>query len=169
MSNFSQKRSSKLQKSFAIVIVACVFILFFAGFDDIQAKSRDAKRISDAKDINRALELYFDRYAKYPDTVDSDYGGWDTTVEPEGHVEEFIPQLVSEGILSGHPRDSKNTTTYYYRYQKFPRGSFGCTRPFVIFQVFNFETIQDVHGSGACPNRNFADEAPNGFTIQKFE
>lgn len=169
MSNSSQKRSSRLQKSFAVVIVACVAIIFFAGFDDIQAKSRDAKRMSDAKDINQALELYFDQNATYPETIDFDYGGWDTTVEPEGHVEEFIPQFVNEGILSAHPRDIQNTTVYYYRYKKFPRGSFGCTRPFVIFQIFNFETIQDSHGSGACPDRNFADEAPNGFTIQKFE
>ena len=162
------KKSSKLQKSLAMVIVTCVAIIFFASFDDIQAKSRDAKRMSNAQEINKALDIYYDKYGKYPVTEDEDYGGWDTTVEPEGELLQFIPQLVNEQILNSHAIDPKNDKIYYYRYQEFPRGSFLCDRPFVIFQVFNFETAQDNHGTGECPERNFADEAPNGFTIQKF-
>jgi len=161
------KKSTKLQKSFAIVIVSCVAIIFFASFDDIQAKSRDAKRLSDASDINKALDIYFDKYSNYPDTIDEDYGGWDTTFEPDGQAMVFLPALVQNGILNNYPLDPKNNTVYYYRYQKFPRGSFGCRTDFIVFQVFNFETIQDNHGTGSCPERNFADEAPNGFTIMK--
>jgi len=161
--------TSKLQKSFAIVIVACVAILFFASFDDIQAKARDTRRMSAVSDINRALELYFDRYGHYPEVIDTDYGEWDTTFEPGGTKVEFIPQLVEEKILNSVPRDPINNKIYFYRYQKFPKGSFGCAKAFVIFQVFNFETKQKSHGTGACPERSFTEEAPNGFTVQKFE
>lgn len=162
-------KTSKLQKSFAIVIVACVAIIFFAGFDDIQAKARDTKRRADIKEIGRALELYFDRHGMYPQVMDSDFGGWDTTVEPDGQPLAFINALTDEGILSSIPQDPVNNKIYYYRYQRFEAGAFGCTRPFVVVQIFNYETGQDTHGSGSCPDRNFVDEAPNGFTIQKFE
>ena len=162
------KKSTKLQKSLAMVITACVAIIFFTSFGDIQAKSRDTKRMSNANEISKALEIFFDKHASYPITVDNDYGGWDTSIEPEGQPNQFIPQLVSENILNSYPIDPKNDNTYYYRYQQFPRGSFRCDRPFIIFQIFNFETAQDNHGIGSCPDRNFADEAPNGFTIQKF-
>ncbi|MGB0757210.1 MAG: hypothetical protein ACPGO5_02015 [Patescibacteria group bacterium] len=164
-----RKRTSKLQKSFAIVIVACIAIIFFSSFDDIQAKARDATRQSDVQDIVKAMDLYYDRFGKYPDTIDSDYGGWDTTIEPEGHPQQFMAELVKEGLLSGHPADPVNDNVYYYRYQSFPRGSFGCTRAFVVFQIFNFETIQEGHGSGDCPERDFISEAPNGFTIFRFQ
>lgn len=163
------KNSSKLQKSLAMVIVACIAILFFSSFDKIQSKSRDAKRLSDAQEVLRAMELYFDRHGSYPTTDDLDYGGFDTSIEPRGQAPDFMSVLVQDKILSQYPQDPINDEYYYYRYQKFPRGSFGCNRPFVIFQIFNFETPQDSHGGGACPDRNFADEAPNGFTIMKFE
>ena len=48
-------------------------------------------------------------------------------------------------------------------------GEYGCTDDFVVFQVFNFETIQKDRGNGECPEYDFTEEVPNGYTIQKFE
>ncbi len=169
MSGARKYSTSKLQKSFAIVIVACVAILFFSSFDDIQAKARDTRRMAAVSDISRALDLYYDRYGSYPDVLDKDYGDWDTTFEPGGGKVEFISQLLKEGILNSVPRDPINNKVYFYRYKRFAQGSFGCAKSFIIFQVFNFETKQKTHGVGACPDHNFVDDAPNGFTVQKFE
>lgn len=161
--------TTKLQKSFAIVIVASVAIIFFSSFDDIQAKARDGKRKSDSQDISRALDLYFYRYEKYPEVVDEDFADWDTTFEPKGEPLIFIPQLVEENILNSVPRDPINNSTYFYRYRKFFAGEYGCSRNYIIFQVYNFETLQKDPGSGRCPDYDFAEEVPNGYTIQKFE
>ena len=59
-------------------------------------------------------------------------------------------------------RDAKYTV-------RFEKGEYGCERPFAIFQVVNFETLVADNGEGACPERNFVLEAPNGYTIQWFE
>lgn len=162
-------KTSKLQKSFAVLIVACVAIIFFAGFDNVRAKAHDTKRKSDAQDIARALELYIDKHGEYPDVEDDDYGGWDTTIEPTGNAPEFLNILVQENMLSEVPVDPVNNEVYFYRYQKFPLGAFGCTRPFVVLQIFNFEALNTDHGTASCPERDFTLEVPNGFSIQKFQ
>ncbi len=163
-------KTSKLQKSFAVLIVACVAIIFFAGFDNVRAKARDTKRQSDAQDILRGLELYAARHnGLYPEVTDFDYGGWDTTIEPDNTQPRFVEGLVREGILSGYPADPVNNEVYFYRYQKFEAGDFGCTQPFIVFQIFNFEATHEDHGAAACPERDFGQEVPNGFSIQRFE
>lgn len=58
------------------------------------SKSRDARRISDIKQLQLALELYYDAHGSYP-------------VEPE-----FV--LVSEGFIAALPRDPLDGTSYPY-------------------------------------------------------
>jgi len=161
--------SSKLRKSFALIIVACVMIIFFVGMDDIRAKVRDNKRKADLSEIAKALELYYDRYGSYPEVMDDDWQGWDASYEPEGQQFEFLRVLTQRGILSADPKDPYNDASYFYRYRHFKEGEYGCNDPYYILQVVNFETVQDQHGSGHCPEKDFTKDLPNGYTVMGIE
>ncbi len=161
----SMNSKNKLRKSFAIIITGCIAVIFFVGFDNIRAKVRDVKRKADLKEIAKALDIYYDRYNEYPDTIDDDWNGWDATYEPKGGLYEFIPQLIEEEILIDIPRDPYNDENYFYRYKKFSYGSHKCLNEYYILQIVNFETLQEDHGKGNCPDFDFVTELPNGYTI----
>jgi prepilin-type N-terminal cleavage/methylation domain-containing protein len=49
-----------------IAIIAILSTVVMAGLNSARAKSRDAKRISDIKSMQKALDLYFDTCGGYP-------------------------------------------------------------------------------------------------------
>jgi len=66
----------KLTKGFTLiellVVIAIIGILssvVLASLNSAREKSRDARRVSDIKQIQLALELYFDSNGEYPDTI----------------------------------------------------------------------------------------------------
>jgi len=93
-----------------LVVVAVVGILASAllvSLGGSRAKARDARRISDLREVQNALELYYDREEKYP--VVSNPGSpssWD----------ELKEELASEGITSHIPDDPINEGEYIYVY-----------------------------------------------------
>lgn len=135
----------KIQRIFNLTLVLFLITLSVIYFDTIRAKIKDTKRKVDIRQLQTALNIYQSIFNSFPEVTDSDFDGWDTTYEP------------------------MNSARYYYRYKKFPRNSFGCKNAFYILQIMNFENNVDNHGWGECPERNFANEAPNGFTVQVFE
>jgi len=57
-----------------LVVIAIIGILssvVLASLNDARKKSRDAKRIADVKQLQLALELYFDSNGTYPSTTSS--------------------------------------------------------------------------------------------------
>lgn len=130
-------------------------------------KIRDIRRQADAKTIIKALQYYYNFYNEFPPSSDDDGEGWDKSNDLADR--DFLKPLVDKGILAFQPFDPKNNQQYYYRYQKFPSGSFGCPRPFTVFQVIKFETSGLQPGVGNCQNINFIELAPQGFTWQDFE
>ena len=132
-------------------------------------KVKDTKRRADVKQVQTALAVYNQKFNQFPEVGDDDFRGWDTTYEPLGQPYEFLNILQENKIIDRVPRDPVNSDIYFYRYKKFPSGSFGCNRGFYILQVMNFEGQTEDHGWGSCPGRNFVDEAPNGYTIQVFD
>lgn len=71
---FSMQRNTK--KGFTLiellVVIAIIGILssvVLASLNSAREKSRDAKRVSDVKQIQLALELYFDAKGEYPDAL----------------------------------------------------------------------------------------------------
>ncbi|MBI3273715.1 MAG: type II secretion system protein [Candidatus Colwellbacteria bacterium] len=84
-----------------LVVIAIIGILasiVLASLNSARIKSRDARRIADIKQIQLALELYFDSSASYPP-------GTDLTPVKTGN---FIPVV---------PIDPLNSGTHVYRYQ----------------------------------------------------
>jgi prepilin-type N-terminal cleavage/methylation domain-containing protein len=102
ISNFLKARSSKLKAGFTLiellVVIAIIGILasiILASLATAQAKGRDARRISDIKQIQLALELYYDANSKFPITIYENEGSPGTS------------QLVAQGFISIVPFDSK--------------------------------------------------------------
>lgn len=81
-----------------LVVIAIIGILssvVLASLNSARQKGRDARRISDLKQIQLALELYYDANGKYPATVSS------TTV-------------VTPGYIAALPLDPVGGTEYSY-------------------------------------------------------
>lgn len=160
--------SIKLRKLFFIVFITCFIAIFISSFDTILAKSRDVKRKADIKVITKALDLYYDKYGFYPESVD-DWRGWDLTYDYKNSGGSFLKVLKEEGFINKEVNDPINNSTHYYRYKKYFAESLGCKKPFYILQIINFELFTDKNGKGICSELNWADMAPNGYTIQVFE
>lgn len=157
--------SSKLRRSFGVIIAFCIMIIFFVGYDDIRAKVRDVKRKGDMQELIKALDVYYDRHGTYPVVTDDDWQGWDQSYESDGSANSFLQPLVDEGILKTSVHDPYNNKTFFYRYKKFAFGTYDCLQDYVVLQVVNFETWQEDHGRGSCPKYDFVKELPNGYTI----
>lgn len=159
---------ARMQKLVAIVFVSCVIVLFLSGFDVIKLKVRDVKRRADIKILTEALDLYHDKHAKYPDSI-NDWQGWDLSIGYNGGQAEFINKFREENFIDREIKDPINDASYHYRYQKFKAGDYGCKNSFYILQIANFELSTGNNGQGECPELNWAVSAPNGYTAQGFD
>ena len=123
---------------------------------------RDIRREADARSIEKALDFYSIQFGGYPENSDDDGDGWDKSNDPEQRT--FLEPMAKVGLLPGLVFDPKNDENYYYRYQKFASGDFGCRRPFAVFQIVSYETENKNIGQGSCPDINWTTLAPNGYT-----
>ncbi len=80
-----------------IAIIGLLSAIVLASLNQARAKGRDARRISDIKQLQLALSLYYDSNGKYPTTI---YGGGSP--------------LVVNGFISVIPKDPMNNIAYSY-------------------------------------------------------
>ncbi|MBU1131417.1 hypothetical protein KJ840_04760 [Patescibacteria group bacterium] len=158
---------SLIGKLLLIVLVVVLLISSMVYLNKRWSRIRDIRRQADAKAVVRALQLYYNQYDEFPDSLDDDGFGWDKSNDLADRS--FLKPLVTFGLLNGEPFDPENDADFYYRYQKFPAGSFGCQYPFVVFQVMQFETNGFEAGQGQCEDIDFTALAPYGYTWQEFE
>jgi len=158
----------RMKKLVAVVFIGCLIIIFLSGFDIIKSKVRDVKRRADIKVLIKALDLYNDKYGKYPDSI-NDWQGWDLSISYNDGRGEFINRLKEEKFVDREIKDPINDVIYHYRYQKFKAGDYGCKNSFYILQIANFELLTKDNGQGECPELNWEKLAPNGYTIQFFD
>lgn len=142
----------------------------------VRAKARDARRLSDARQITTALHLYFVKNEKFPgstasygesETVNA-CGGWDTsTVDNDSDGRSFIEPLIDDAIISVVPADPIGTGLcggYTYRYYRYGAGSYGCDAArgaFFVFGINDMETSARPYPSSPgwnCPTRNWQTE-----------
>jgi general secretion pathway protein G len=158
-----------------LVVVAIISLLssvVLASLNTARAKARDTRRLSDMRQIQNALELYYDKYGAYPGNVDNDNGGWDTGCFGVG--DSFISSLEIDGFISKTPCDpsfsSQNGGYSYYRYSA---GYSGCSvlqGAFFILGIRDVEGISGTHPSSpgfSCPARNW--QAEFEWVTGKFE
>jgi len=114
-----------------IAVIGLLASIVLVSVNKARAKARDAKRVSDLKQISTALEMFYDNYGYYPSTRGHKY--WD------GHWMEFQKCLekgedcrsyfgdysdisgyeaviteVPQDPLDSDPETANNGTTYYY-------------------------------------------------------
>ncbi|MFH0856310.1 MAG: prepilin-type N-terminal cleavage/methylation domain-containing protein, partial [bacterium] len=58
-----------------ISVIALLSTFAIIALDNARKKARDARRVSDLKQIASALELFYDKYGRYPITAGHTY--WD--------------------------------------------------------------------------------------------
>ena len=89
-----------------LIVVAVIGILasvVLVGLGPVQKQGRDARRISDLRQVQNGLELYYSKNGSYPQNI-SDWPG-------------LVTALTGAGIgISNVPSDPTNNSTYYYRY-----------------------------------------------------
>ena len=82
-----------------LVVIAIIGILssiVLASLNSARQKGRDARRIADVKQIQLALELYYDAHSAYPTAT------------------LYATNLVSEGFISTLPKDPSTNASYSY-------------------------------------------------------
>ena len=109
MSNFLYHRSSK--KGFTIlellVVVAIIAMLFTAisvVLTGVKERSRDAKRMTNMHEIQKALNLYYTEFGRFPITL--------TTIDITGN-DAFSVELENSGLITEVPTDPLYPSTVY--------------------------------------------------------
>ena len=103
-SEIKLKNMTNRQQGFTLiellVVIAIIGILssvVLASLNSAREKSRDARRISDIKQLQLALELYFDSNAQYPTSAGVGVGA-----------------VVSSGFIASTPTDPVSGNVYGY-------------------------------------------------------
>ncbi|MDP2676640.1 MAG: type II secretion system protein [bacterium] len=152
-----------------LVVIAIIGILasvVLASLNSARLKSRDARRLSDMKQIRLALELYFSDNTAYPGNTDNDCGGWDAGFNGgQESGDPFIAQLETAGAISDTPGDPIATANCGgYAYYRYVPGAYGCDAgrgSYFVLGVRDMETSAGVYPESpgwSCPSRNWQSE-----------
>ena len=80
-----------------IAIIGVLASIVLASLDSTRKKGRDAKRLSDVKQLQLALELYYDNYNEFPDGDGATGGLTAAQLETPGYISK-IPTDPSSGL-----------------------------------------------------------------------
>jgi len=160
-----------------IAVIGLIASLVLVSTTGTRKKARDSKRLQDIKQIVLALQLYFDKYEKFPGPTsaygecEAGCGCWDTsTVDNDGDGKPFIEPLVDEKILAEVPRDPIGGATcsvgFTYRYYRYSAGSNGCSTSsgaYFVLGINDMETSANPYPTSPgwrcpVPGRNWQSE-----------
>lgn len=109
-----------------IAIVGVLASIVLTSLDSARAKSRDARRLADLSELQKALEFYYDDHAAYPVTPTSRWfgscpgatAGWGefdkTTSGPTGWIPDLAPTYIAVLPLDPKPTNA-SARCYIYR------------------------------------------------------
>lgn len=98
----SKKGFTLIELLVVISIIGLLSSLVLASLNSTRAKSRDVKRMQDVRQIQLALELYYNKHGVYPNSgwVSSAEAGWTSILGVA--MSEFLPTM---------PKDPLNTNS----------------------------------------------------------
>jgi hypothetical protein len=150
-----------------IAIVGILASVVLSSLNSVRTKARDAKRIADIRNIQSALELYYDQYGQYPYSDEMGTGGWDT---PGNGT--FIQPLVNAGFIGNIKDPLWNDFNGNYLYYRYWPGIVwtGCEQKYYyVLAIRNFEQKNVQSPGWSCSLSNWQDNFPNGYVVGKYE
>ncbi len=144
-----------------LVVIAVIGILasvVLASLNSARGKARDARRLSDMKQLQTALELYYDKYGRYPQGDNEGCYGVDSPGD------DFIRELTTEGFMPSDIRDPQTNTNcgnyFYYRYNAAESAGYSCpgSKPLYMLWIIDLESSAGVSKSSpgfSCPGRDW--------------
>jgi len=167
----------KLQKAFTlielIVVIAIIGILAamsIGSYSNIQKSARDAKRLSDMKDIQTGLAQYYAENGHYEGVrtygESGPCGGWDSSYnDTNGNGIPFVDFLQTSGIMDKIPTDPKDAqwanNCGNYAYYRYNAGKYGCPASkgnFYVLGIRDLEATTGTHKNSPgwkCSGRNW--------------
>ena len=99
-----------------IAIIGLLSSIVLASLNSARTKSRDARRVSDLKQLQTALELYYNDNTAYP------------TATTQAAASTTLAALVTGGYIATIPVDPAYTSSnnYRYEYKTTTAGAFYC-------------------------------------------
>lgn len=143
MDNQNKRKGFTLVELLVVIsIIGLLASIVLVSLNNARGKARDARRITEMKQIMTMLELYIDKNGSLPSSLDYGEGNsspaywdgwWDVSIDDrDGDGRYFLDFLVEDGIASVVPLDPINTPLnqntfptadgYYYVYFVAPRG-----------------------------------------------
>ncbi|MBI4224706.1 MAG: prepilin-type N-terminal cleavage/methylation domain-containing protein [Candidatus Sungbacteria bacterium] len=111
-----------------ISIISLLASVVLASLNSARAKARDARRISDLKQLSTALEFYYDANNAYPSVSAewalnrSDYITQWNELKPK--MSPYIPTLPVDPLNTYPPSDSPGNFTYHYNNTRWYDGAY---------------------------------------------
>lgn len=158
--NSKNKGFTLIELLVVISIIGLMASIALVSLNSSRIKGRDARRLSDMRQIQTALEMYSDTNGRYPDSDYAGCGGWDT---PGNNT--FINILKTSSLIASDPKDPKaDDSCSNYRYYRYNAGDYSCDVTKGAYYVLG---IVDMEGSGnphpqspgwSCSGRNWQGE-----------
>ena len=146
-----------------ITIIALLASVMLVVLNVARARARDARRLADMSEIQKALQFYYDAHNEYPPVTYTDgynLAGWEVSYRPDfmEYLAPFLSGIPVDPINSGPPTDNGTSpygamfntprpdgTFFYMYFGNYPSGEFyGC--PWKgSFGVIGFRALETGH------------------------
>lgn len=162
-----------------VAIIALLSSVVLAALSSARMKARDARRLADMAEVQKAIELYFDAKGSFPPILDPDTGsstcdggGWDSSIlNTTTSTNMWLDPVAQAGYLSKAPNDPINGqasagSPYCYGYGLYGAGGGGANcnvsrGQFFVIGVKRFETVTGNHPQSPgfkCSGRDWSNE-----------
>jgi len=155
----------KFKKGFTLIellvvisIISLLSSVVFASLNSARSKARDAKRLAEIRQIELALEFYFDANGAYPSSggATDPNASWSNSAEPaswailQPALAPYLPRLPVDPMNTFIPAGAPDGYAYYYT----ALGSWGCNPATSYLLVYRLENGSNVRSPGflACDN-----------------
>jgi prepilin-type N-terminal cleavage/methylation domain-containing protein len=115
-----------------IVVIATIAVLASIVFSNVNkyvGKARDLKRKADITQLQKALEMHYEKYGSYtmPENCDTDntWTGCNNDATGDWGPGSDLRDLVTNGFIRSLPKDPINNSTYNYLYEVGNDGEYG--------------------------------------------
>ena len=152
-----------------IAIIGTLATVILASLDGARSKARDSKRLSDIKEIQKALELAFDNDGQYPIT------DWECSYQAGWQTGDLATALAP--YMQSLPVDPENETggqsytgykNYCYYSNNYPSGTPSGSGKWYML-VLNLEntntSLENTDGVTACDDQSFDYGGATNLTI----